>query len=110
VMELAADGAVDKRSYWQLRFGGDAADAARDENEWREALLAQLRAAVRRRLVAAVDVGVLLSGGVDSSLLVALMVEAGTLPHTYSVGFEAAGGEAGDEFLYSDLIAETFGT
>jgi asparagine synthase (glutamine-hydrolysing) len=61
--------------------------------------------------VAAVDVGVLLSGGVDSSLLVGLIAEAG-ISHfrTYSVGFETVGDEVGDEFRYSDLIAKHFDT
>jgi asparagine synthase (glutamine-hydrolysing) len=68
--------------------------------------------AVRKRLtIADVPVGVLLSGGVDSSLVVGLLAEQGqTGLSTFSVGFEAAGGEAGDEFEYSDLIAGHFET
>jgi asparagine synthase (glutamine-hydrolysing) len=74
-------------------------------------LLGELRRAVRRRLLAAVDVGVLLSGGVDSSLLVGLMAEAGVGDlRTYSVGFETVGDTEGDEFRYSDIVAEAFGT
>jgi len=107
-MSVEADGRVDERRYWNLEF---QPDPSRNEAEWREALLEQLRAAVRRRLVAAVDVGVLLSGGVDSSLLVGLIAEAGISRFkTYSVGFETVGDEVGDEFKYSDLIAETFAT
>jgi asparagine synthase (glutamine-hydrolysing) len=56
-------------------------------------------------------VGVLLSGGVDSSIIVGLLAEQGQ--HglmTFSVGFEEANGEKGDEFEYSDLIAERFDT
>ena len=79
--------------------------------EWTEAVLAGLRAAVDRRMVADVPVGVLLSGGLDSSLIVALLGEAGqTDLQTFSIGFTAAGGESGDEFGYSDLVAERFGT
>src|SRR5690606_3818452 len=64
-----------------------------------------------RRMVADVPVGVLLSGGVDSSLVVALLAEAGQRDlATFSIGFEAANGEVGDEFAYSDLIAKRFGT
>ena len=60
---------------------------------------------------AAVDVGVLLSGGVDSSMLVGLLREAGVDNlSTFSIGFQDAGGERGDEFQYSDLIAEHFAT
>ena len=67
--------------------------------------------AVERRMVADVPVGVLLSGGVDSSLIVALLAQAGQHDlKTFSIGFEEAKGEKGDEFLYSDLIAERFRT
>ena len=62
-------------------------------------------------MVADVPVGVLLSGGIDSSLVVALLADAGQSDlTTFSIGFEAAGGESGDEFEYSDLVAKQFGT
>jgi len=107
-MTVDAEGRSDEIRYWQLEFQHDE---TRDEVEWRRSLLEQLRAAVRRRLVAAVDVGVLLSGGVDSSLLVGLIAEAGISRfRTYSIGFESVDDEQGDEFQYSDLIAEHFAT
>jgi asparagine synthase (glutamine-hydrolysing) len=63
------------------------------------------------RTVADVPVGVLLSGGLDSSLVVGLLAEAGqTGINTFSIGFEAVGGEEGDEFKYSDVIAREFAT
>jgi asparagine synthase (glutamine-hydrolysing) len=62
-------------------------------------------------MVADVPVGVLLSGGIDSSLVVALLAERGQSGlQTFSIGYDSAGGEAGDEFEYSDLIAQTFST
>jgi asparagine synthase (glutamine-hydrolysing) len=62
-------------------------------------------------MVADVPVGVLLSGGVDSSVITGLLAEEGQKDlMTFSVGFEEANGEKGDEFVYSDLIAKTFGT
>ena len=62
-------------------------------------------------MVADVPVGVLLSGGIDSSLVVALLAEGGqTGLQTFSIGFESAGGESGDEFEYSSLVAQRFGT
>ena len=81
------------------------------EKDWEDAVLDALRLAVRRRLVADVPVGCLLSGGVDSSLIVGLLAEAGQtgLP-TFSIGFESVGDVAGDEFVYSDIIAKRFGT
>jgi asparagine synthase (glutamine-hydrolysing) len=58
-----------------------------------------------------VDVGVLLSGSVDSSMLVGLLREVGVKDlSTFSIGFQDAGGERGDEFQYSDLIAKHYGT
>ncbi|HEY5785312.1 MAG TPA: asparagine synthase-related protein, partial [Microlunatus sp.] len=79
--------------------------------DWEEALLSSLRTAVDRRMVADVPVGVLLSGGIDSSLVVALLAEAGQHDlKTFSIGFESAGGESGDEFEYSTLVAERFET
>ena len=105
---IDAEGRIEAQPYWTLEFRHDT---ERSEAEWREGLLAALRTAVRRRLVAAVDVGVLLSGGVDSSLLVGLIAEAGVSRfRTYSVGFESIGEEAGDEFHYSDIVAEAFAT
>ena len=105
---IDAAGRIEAQRYWTLEFRHDT---ERSEAEWREGLLAALRTAVRRRLVAAVDVGVLLSGGVDSSLLVGLIAEAGMSRfRTYSVGFETIGEEAGDEFHYSDMVAEAFAT
>ena len=62
-------------------------------------------------MVADVPVGVLLSGGIDSSIVVALLAEMGQKDlKTFSIGFESEGGEAGDEFDYSDLVAKTYGT
>jgi len=108
-LSIAPDGTSEERCYWTLNFAKSTVE--RSEDEWREQLLVQLRAAVKRRLVAAIDVGVLLSGGVDSSLLVGLIAEAGISRFkTYSVGFETVGDEAGDEFQYSDIVADAFST
>ena len=61
--------------------------------------------------MADVPVGVLLSGGLDSSLLVALLAEAGVSDlRTFSVGFEDTPEEAGSEFQFSDLVVEHYGT
>ncbi len=99
--------------YWDLPTtrGDDDSESGLDETEWRNAVLATLRTAVERRRVADVPVGVLLSGGLDSSLLVALLQNGGTRRlKTFSIGFERVGDLAGDEFRYSDLVAQTFGT
>ncbi|MDX1563721.1 MAG: N-acetylglutaminylglutamine amidotransferase, partial [Gammaproteobacteria bacterium] len=107
-IRVEKDGRVTEKRYWSLRFD---TDETLDFDAARERLLEELKAAVKRRLVAAVDVGVLLSGGVDSSLLVGLMAEAGAAPlKTYSVGFETVGEELGNEFKYSDIVAQHFAT
>jgi len=106
-----ADGAFADTTYWQPDFSRSAEDAERPAEEWRDMVLGALRTAVRRRMVADVPVGVLLSGGVDSSVIVGLLAEEGQKDlATYSIGFEEAYGEKGDEFKYSDLIAERFAT
>jgi asparagine synthase (glutamine-hydrolysing) len=105
------DGSFKDRRYWDPAYSRDAADASVRREEWQERLLDALRLAVKRRMIADVPVGVLLSGGVDSSLIVGLLAEAGQRDlMSFSVGFEEANGEKGDEFIYSDLIAKHFGT
>jgi asparagine synthase (glutamine-hydrolysing) len=104
-------GAFRDTTYWQPRFERDPARAGWSDEDWQQAFTASLRTAVERRMVADVPVGVLLSGGIDSSLVVALLAEAGQQDlATFSIGFESAGGESGDEFEYSDEVARHFGT
>ncbi|MGE0097873.1 MAG: N-acetylglutaminylglutamine amidotransferase [Hydrogenophaga sp.] len=111
LLQIEVDGTLHEHRFWQLGYERDAADEARSFDDWREILLDALRAAVKRRLVADVPVGALLSGGVDSSLIVGLMAEAGVHDlRTYNVGFEDVGGEKGNEFEYADIVAERFGT
>ncbi len=111
VRVITIDGASTERRYWAPSHERRPADAGMTARDWAEAVLEGLRTAVRRRMVADVPVGVLLSGGLDSSLIVALLAQEGQSGlKTFSVGFEAAGGESGDEFHYSDIVAEHFGT
>ncbi|MCT7374477.1 N-acetylglutaminylglutamine amidotransferase [Chelativorans salis] len=108
---IEPDGTKRDRVYWDPPYERDPALTSLTSEEWRDRVLEALRLAVKRRMVADVPVGVLLSGGVDSSLIVGLLAEAGqTGLMTFSVGFEEAHGEKGDEFVYSDMIAERFGT
>lgn len=110
--EIEPDGTTRDTLYWQASFARPQDDRADWEpHDWQEALLASLRGAVRRRMVADVPVGVLLSGGFDSSAIVALLADEGQRGlETFSIGFDAAGGETGDEYAYSDLVAREFGT
>ena len=111
LLAIEPDGTRTTTTYWEPDFTRRAERADWSDKDWEDAVLDSLRAAVKRRLVADVPVACLLSGGVDSSLIVGLLAEAGQ--HglaTFSIGFESVNGVAGDEFKYSDIIAERFGT
>lgn len=104
------DGSYTDTQYWKLRVAEDS-ESGLSAQDWEEQMLEALRTAVQRRMVADVPVGVLLSGGVDSSLIVGLLAEQGQKDlNTFSVGFETVGDIEGNEFPYSDLVAERFGT
>jgi asparagine synthase (glutamine-hydrolysing) len=109
-MVFSDDGSVTENRYWTLT--AKRPDKAMDESEWIDAIHNSLRRSVERRLkIADVPVGVLLSGGIDSSLLVALLSEAGAKElKTFSVGFEDQPEEKGNEFEYSDAVAEKYAT
>ena len=105
------DGACRDFVYWTPDFRRNPGRAGWSERDWQDALLASLTTAVARRTVADVPVGVLLSGGLDSSLVVALLAGLGQPGlSTFSIGFDPVAGQVGDEFPYSDLIADLFGT
>lgn len=111
LVAIEPDGTRTETEYWSPDFSRSDERAGWSERDWEDAVLASLRTAVERRLVADVPVGCLLSGGVDSSLIVGLLAEAGqTGLQTFSIGFESVGGVKGDEFKYSDIIAKEFGT
>lgn len=108
-MKFTLSGDVTLRRYWAL-------DATRpkqplSEQEWLAAARAVMtRAVERHRLASDVPVGVLLSGGLDSSLLVGMLADHVDDLNTFSIGFEDVAGETANEFEYSDLMAERFGT
>ncbi|MEA2266117.1 MAG: hypothetical protein QOE27_1700 [Solirubrobacteraceae bacterium] len=111
IVRLEASGRTQTSRYWRAAFARDPARAGMGPEDWSEAVLEALRVAVRRRMVADVPVGVLLSGGLDSSLIVGLLAEEGQdRLGTFSVGFERTGGHDGDEFEFSDLVARHFDT
>lgn len=113
-LSIDAAGRTTERRYWSLKAQRPATPLT--EHQWTEEIHAALRTAVKKRSqIADVKVGVLLSGGLDSSLLVALLAEQGISDlMTFSIGFEdyrgAYGEERGHEFEYSDAVADYFGT
>ncbi|HEX8986926.1 MAG TPA: N-acetylglutaminylglutamine amidotransferase [Rhodocyclaceae bacterium] len=109
-LRIDVRGRMSSRRYWNLR--AQRSRTPLSERQWTEEIHAALRTAVKKRLeIADVKVGVLLSGGLDSSLLVALLAEQGVSDlMTFSIGFEDQPEEIGHEFLYSDAVAQYFGT
>lgn len=111
LLEIAPDGREREWRYWDVAFGPRDDERGLSAEDWQDRVLDVLRTSVKRRLVSDVPVGVLLSGGLDSSLVVGLLAEAGQSGlATFSIGFETVGNEKGDEFEYSDVIAERFAT
>jgi asparagine synthase (glutamine-hydrolysing) len=96
-------GQLSMRRYWDLRVRPRVVDDANAVAELRH----RLREAVRAHLVADVDVGAFLSGGVDSATVVSLMAELGARPKTFSIGFEDP---AFDELAWARLVARRLGT
>lgn len=110
-LTVSPDGRIEEKTYWQLDFRPIEEEADYELQDWSELLLVHLRRAVKRRLIADVPVGVLLSGGLDSSLIVGLLAELGQWRlNTFSIGFKDVSGESGNEFAFSDMIADHYGT
>jgi asparagine synthase (glutamine-hydrolysing) len=111
LLTIEPDGSRKSEHYWRFSVGEHPSDNRISEAEWIEAVADATKMAVDRRRVSDVPVGVLLSGGLDSSLIVALLAELGHGDiRTFSIGFERTGDHAGDEFYYSNIIAKQFGT
>jgi asparagine synthase (glutamine-hydrolysing) len=102
---LVAEGeSVQVERYWQPQ----PAEPSRTDEEWLERVRDTVGDAVRKRLVADVPLGALLSGGIDSSIVVALMAQASSQPvRTFTVGFSDA---RYDERPYARAVAERYAT
>ncbi len=104
---VVSDGKVEIDAYWS--YPRPAADGTQSTAEVQERLLAGLEESVRLRLMSDVPLGAMLSGGLDSSLVVALMARNMSEPvKTFSVGFVEDGDR--NELADARLVAETFGT
>jgi asparagine synthase (glutamine-hydrolysing) len=110
LMEVAADGRVRLQTYWTPFSPAVQAEVrAMPDEEQERRLLDLLRASVKKRMMADVQFGVFLSGGVDSSTNVALMADLMDRPvRTYSVGFSDTA--LADELPHAERVAQWFGT
>jgi asparagine synthase (glutamine-hydrolysing) len=111
VMRLGLDGAITEQAFWSLRdiaTGGIRTRSPLTADEATNALEERLTEAVRLRLVSDVPLGAFLSGGVDSSTVVALMQKSASGPvRTFTIGF----GEADfDEADHARAVANHLGT
>jgi len=104
-MTIDTEGCIKKQRYWDLSF---EVDDSIDEQMAVSRALELMERSVKRQLVADVPIGVLLSGGMDSSSLVALMHRHASEPiHTYSVGFEDP---SFNELPYARIVSSRFRT
>jgi asparagine synthase (glutamine-hydrolysing) len=97
------------RRFWSLPA---EVDESLSEQDWIDATRAEIERAVRDQMVSDVPIGAFLSGGIDSSSVVALMSRHTDHPvKTYSIGFRgSSGAELYNELPYARIVAETFKT
>lgn len=111
MMTVSAErGEIVTKRYWDLI--AQRVTAERSPEQWQEEIEQALLNAVKTRVeISDVPVGVLLSGGLDSSLIVALLAKAGVEDFkTFSIGFEDQPEEKGNEFEFSDAVVERYKT
>jgi asparagine synthase (glutamine-hydrolysing) len=106
---IAEHGRVQYQRYWTLPRDVDASVKPRD---WQEMLRTELDRAVREQMVSDVPIGAFLSGGLDSSAVVALMSRNSDRPvRTYSIGFSgSSGAELYNELPFARIVAKAFHT
>lgn len=106
-MLVLENGQITVKPYWELSF--DRA-VERSEEEWIEILQQKLLGCVRKQMVSDVPLGAFLSGGIDSSAIVAAMAQSSDRPvNTYSIGFEGPD-QFYDELPYARMVAKAYST
>ena len=108
LMSIDRDG-IKQWRYWQMPV---SIDRELSEAEWVEQVRLRMEAAVRMQMVSDVPIGAFLSGGVDSSAVVAYMARHSQQPiKTYAIGFEGGAAEnLYNELPYARRVAELFAT
>ena len=107
IVHVDAAGRMSSRRYWDLLASAAARPAIVSHAEAAQSVGERLATSVRAHLVSDVPVGVFLSGGIDSSVLVSLVRQAGVTPRTFTVAFP---GTSYDEAPFARAIAEAFDT
>lgn len=98
------NGRTSIKKYWSL--DPDFINSGRSENEWAELIYSRLKEAVRSHLVSDVPLGVLLSGGIDSTAITAIMTRMNVPVRTFSIGFEE---KSFNELEYARFAAKYYG-
>lgn len=109
IVTIDRNGNAHARRYWDCRPDPENLLYFENENDAEEELVRILKRSIQRRMVSDVPFGVLLSGGVDSSMNVALMSELMDRPvSTFSIGYE--GHDQYNEFEYARQVSRRYGT
>ncbi len=108
-MLICENGRIERRRYWQLELNPDPGNS---DAQWVEEIRSTLASSIRAQMVSDVPVAAFLSGGIDSSLIVAYMSQFIDSPlKTYSIGYQGSSGAAlYNELPYARQIAELHGT
>lgn len=102
---IQSDGAREEKRYWRLNY---TQKKDHSETEWQKIITEKLRESVRMRLISDVPLGAHLSGGIDSSLITALMAREMNEPvKTFSIGFKE---NAYNELPYARMVAKKYNT